>query len=300
MAQDITANNGGQMGTLLPSFSPICRDGLATPKVVQTVGDGAETVIVAGVWEMPAVITEPMILEYRRWLDALRKCDAPAQDGRIRVWLSKLLFGLSGNFSEEMIRAKMSAFAFALADKPAFCFDDAVLRRAQKHFKSFWPSAGELIEFMERVEAETRVREDRAWKIINGGPRAAGAPTTKRPWAEGGSDDQREYLRQKADRERRELAEILRDRDAAAGKFAQETPVPQQQRGESGGDYVKRLKAHAMEQIDIGEQALKRDGRMRAVAQKAAAKAAYEATKIRVEPATASETAENTMSGGEG
>lgn len=272
--------------------------------MVQTVDEGGDVRVVPGVWEMPAVVTEPMILEYRRWLDALRKCDAPAQDGRIRVWLSKLLFGLSGNFSEEMIRAKMSAFAFALADKPAFCFDDAVLRRAQKHFKSFWPSAGELIEFMERVEAETRVKADRAWKIIDGGARAAGAPTTQRPWAEGGAEDHAKRLRDKADRERRELAQILAERDAAAGKHAAEARVPQQRRGESAGDYVTRLKDHAMAQISLGERALKRDSRMRAKAQKDAAKAAYEATKIRVEPRpaadTASETAQNATScGGE-
>lgn len=237
-----------------------------------------------GVWKTPSVVTEPMILECRRWLEALNKCDATAQDGRIRVWLSRLLFGLSGNHSEEMIQGKMGAFAFALADKPAFCFDDDTLRRAQKHFKSFWPSAGELIEFMETVEAEVRVKAERAWKIINDGPRAAGAPTTKRPWAEGGAEDHAKYLREKQDRQRQEDFAILRDRDAAAGKFAPETKVPPQQRGETAGDYVKRLNAYTMEQIDIGERALKRDARMRAMGQKAAAKAAYEATKIKVQP----------------
>ena len=227
--------------------------------MVQTVDEGGEARVVPGVWKMPDVVTEPMILEYRRWLDALRKCDAPAQDGRIRVWLSKLLFGLSGNHSEEMIRAKMSAFAFALADKPAFCFDDAVLRRAQKHFKSFWPSAGELIEFMERVEAEVRVKAERAWKVVDGGPRAPGAKPPGRPWAQGGADDHREYLRQKADRERKELIEIMRDRDAAAGKFAPDAVVPPQEPGETGKAYVARLKAYCHEQISLGDKARRKD-----------------------------------------
>jgi hypothetical protein len=259
MAQDVTPINGGAMGTLLPSLSPICLDGLATPTVVQTLGDGAEAVVAPGVWKMPGVVTEPMILEYRRWLEALRKCDAPAQDGRIRVWLSKLLFGLSGNYSEEMIRAKISAFAFALDDKPAFCFDDRVLKRAQKHFKSFWPSAGELIEFMEKIEAETRIKEDRAWKIINDGPRAAGAPSTLRPWAEGGAEDNTRWNREQADRERQELAEIIRQRDAADGKWAADAVMPTQLPGESAEAYVARLKVHIFAQIDEGAKARRKD-----------------------------------------
>jgi hypothetical protein len=293
MAQDVTTVNGGQMGILLPSFSPICRDGLVTPKVVQTVDEGGDVRVVPGVWELPAVVTEPMIFEYRRWLDALGKCDAPAQDGRMRVWLSKLLFGLSGNFSEEMIRGKMSAYAFALADKPAFCFDDAVLRRAQKHFKSFWPSAGELIEFMERVEAETRIKAERAWKIIDGGPRAAGA-------AEPGTDAAIQRHREKQDRERRELAAILAERDAAQGKHAPDAETPRRMPGETDKQFVARLTEHTRAQITLGRRALKRDNHMRTLAAKTATKAAYEATGIEVQPKpaddTASASAENTMS----
>lgn len=215
--------------------------------------------MVPGVWKHPAVVTEPMILEYRRWLEALRKVDAPAQDGRIRVWLSKLLFGLSGNHSEEMIQAKMGAFAFALADKPAFCFDDGTLRRAQKHFKSFWPSAGELIEFMEGIEREARVKAERAWKVVDGGTRAAGAPRTSRPWAEGGAEDHAEYLREKQDRERAELVEIMRDRDAAAGKFAADAEVPARLPEETAKEYVKRLNKHTYEQISLGDKARRKD-----------------------------------------
>jgi hypothetical protein len=209
---------------------------LQTPQVVQTLGEGAETVVSPGVWKMPDVVTEPMVLEYRRWLDALRKVDAPAQDGRIRVWLSKLLFGLGGNHSEAMIQGKMGAFAFALADKPAFCFDDNTLRRAQKHFKSFWPSAGELIEFMETVEAEVRVKAERAWKVIDGGARAAGAPTTLRPWAEGGADDNTRWNREQADRERRALAAIVE------AKYGKMPPMPVRELGESDNSFLDRLK----------------------------------------------------------
>lgn len=212
-----------------------------------------------GVWKHPPVVTEPMILECRRWLEAMQKCDAPAQDGRIRVWLSKLLFGLSGNHSEEMIQGKMGAFAFALADKPAFCFDDGTLRQAQKHFKSFWPSAGELIEFMERIEAEVRVKAERAWKLVDGGTRAAGAPRTSRPWADGGAEDHAQYLREKQDRERAELVAIMAERDAAAGKWAADEPMPERDPEETAKEYVKRLKAYAHEQIDLGTKARRKD-----------------------------------------
>lgn len=249
--------------------------------------------MVPGVWKHPAVVTEPMILEYRRWLDALRKVDAPAQDGRIRVWLSKLLFGLSGNFSEEMIQGKMGAFAFALADKPAFCFDDATLRRAQKHFKSFWPSAGELIEFMEGIEREARVRAERAWKVVDGGTRAAGAPRTRRPWAEGGAEDHAEYLREKQNRERQQLVEIMRDRNAAAGKFAADEPMPERLPDETVKAYVvNRLNPYTYRQISLGDKARRKDEerRLRAAEIDANAKTAKPVKRPATPPPTGEQT----------
>lgn len=268
------------MGTLLPSFSPICRAGLETPKDVRTVGDGEDCQVVPGVWKPPAVVTEPMILECRRWLEALNKCDGTAQDGRIRVWLSRLLFGLSGNHSEDMIRGKLSSFAFALADKPAFCFDDDTLRRAQKHFKSFWPSAGELIEFMEGIEGEIRVKAQRAYKIIDDGPRKAGAPPTRRPWAEGGAEDHAEYLREQADRERKELVEILRKRDEEIGRIPPEY-TPERLPGEGDKDYVGRVVAYTRDQLAKGDKLRRRDEARRRDAVDQAVRTAYDTTGIK-------------------
>lgn len=266
--------------------------------MIRTTEDGA-SFEVDGPWELPAEIPETIVVECRRWLAAHDAAAGIAQEGRIKHWLLKLLGGLPGDYSEETVRMKMGAFVFALNDKPAYCFDDATLKIAMRRFK-FWPSAAELIAFADEMEQWTRMQAKRAYKVVDAGPRTADQPLNRRPWAEGGSDDHRDYLRQKADEQRRRDIEILRERDAAAGKFAPEDETPKQQRGESVGDYVKRLNAHTMAQIDIGERALKRDGRMRAMQQKAAAKAAYEATKIRVEPEqTADETARNAMSGGE-
>lgn len=186
--------------------------------MVQTVGDGAAAEIRSGVWELPGTITEPMILECRRWLEALNKAEGIAQEGRIRTWLWKLLGGLSGNHTEETVRMKLASFTFALAEHPAYCFDDHVLRRAQRRFKSFWPSAGELIEFMDEYQAEIRVRAQRAFKMIDAGPRKPGERRAGKPWAQGGMEDHAAFLREKADRERKELIEIMRQRDAEAGR----------------------------------------------------------------------------------
>jgi hypothetical protein len=224
---------------------------LETPKEVQTLGDGEDCQVVPGVWKPPPVVTEPMILECRRWLEALNKCDATAQDGRIRVWLSRLLFGLSGNHSEDMIRGKLSSFAFALADKPAFCFDDDTLRRAQKHFKSFWPSAGELIEFMEGIEGEIRVKAQRAWKIIDDGPRKAGAPPTRRPWAEGGSEDCERWNREEDDAKRKELAAMVEAR------YGKPPPAPARLPGEDEKAYVARLCRHMNAELDQATKQMK-------------------------------------------
>jgi hypothetical protein len=112
-----------------------------------------------------------MVVECRRWLASYDQASGPAQDGVIRHWLVRLLPGLAGDRTADDIRLSLASFAFALADKPSYCFDDRSLRRAMKHFKRFYPTAGELIEFMDRIEAEGREDARRVWAMVDIGVR---------------------------------------------------------------------------------------------------------------------------------
>lgn len=107
-----------------------------------------------------------MVVELRRWLQAYDRHCGQAQDGRIEAWLFKLLAGVIGDRSRDEVQMRMAALVFALADKPAFCFDDRSLRQAMARFK-FWPAAKELIDFTAAIEDEMRARAKRAYDCID-------------------------------------------------------------------------------------------------------------------------------------
>jgi hypothetical protein len=119
------------------------------------------------------------VVECRRWLQAFDQRNGPAQESRIENWLLKLLAGVIGDRSRDEVQMRVAALVFAVADRPAFCFDDRSLRRAMARFK-FWPSAAELIAFAEQIETEGRETAQRAWRVVDIGPRALFRST----WAE--------------------------------------------------------------------------------------------------------------------
>lgn len=172
--------------------------------------------------------------ECRRWLAAYDAASGTAQDGRVKVWLMRLLGGLPGDYPPETVQMKMGAFVFALEDKPAYCFDDATLKIAVRRFKKFWPSAGELVEFADEMESWTRRQAKRAWEVVDAGARVSREPTQSEAV-------QRSIAlnREKQARERAELAAIVA---AKYGPLPDAATAPQMGPGESRDSYIDRLR----------------------------------------------------------
>jgi hypothetical protein len=305
MGSNITqgGTGSGRTTALLPTLSPKCSAILASPKLIRTTEDGA-SFEVDGQWDLPPDIPETIVVECRRWLAAHDAASGIAQEGRIQNWLARLLGGLAGNHTADDVRMKMGAFLFALNDKPAYCFDDATLKIAMRRFK-FWPSAGELIEFADEMDQWTRTQAKRAYRVVDAGPRKPDARPNMRPWAEGGAEDNTRWNREQADRERKELIEIMRKRDEEAGRQPGEWDrLP----GEDAHAFIDRIgdKRRAM-QDEItrrmkGGMRIKPKGADKPVPPPTpeVMKAAYDTTGIKPKDVrTASEAAQNTMSGGE-
>lgn len=219
-----------------------------------------------GPWQPPATITEDDVVGARRYLQAFDAEDHPAQLGVIEKWLVSVCGGLNHAMDEGGLRLRMAALASAVDDRPTFCFTGETRRAAQRRFEHV-PTAKELIDFFDGVEAEERRDVKRLFALIDIGPRRPGAKRDDRAgprqrsdfrWSVDEAEKHAEHLREKQDRERRELAEILRRRDAAAG-MAEAPLVPARAFGESDLLYVARLAQHARERIDVGERSMRRD-----------------------------------------
>lgn len=190
-------------------------------------------------WGPPAEVPDAVALECRRWLDWVRSRDGEAQDGLVERWLLTLLMGVAGDRSEDDVRAKLKAFRFALAGRPALCFTPESLRGAQRRFR-FWPSAAELIEFADEVERGARETRQRCGVIVERhAARGGGDPEAEPPrrWSKDEADAQRERNRAAQRDQNARVIQALRER----GEWI-ETPV--RAPGESERDYVARLVEH--------------------------------------------------------
>lgn len=224
----------------------------AAPDGLDAPPHGAE--LRAGRWELPVRITADMCAEAHRWLQQHRERSGFVQSGVLQQWLAIVISGSARRPGDDIDEAaRLRALMFAVEEHPAYCFTKTTLRQAQRRFK-FLPTPAELLEFCDAIAGAEKQTADRLGRIVEKGPHDA-VPPEKRPWAHGGALDQADYLRRKADRERAELVEIIRKRDAAAAIGE----TPRRMHGESDRDYVRRLVDHAKGHLAAGEKALKRD-----------------------------------------
>lgn len=293
----------------VPKISPHLRKILNHREVIASYGGDAGTdgggEFRRGPWIKPKWVDIRERDEARAALPAFEHLAVPPPEQAMLDFLN-FIWLTTKHSSDLTWQGVCLAYPRVLRQFPAYCWRPEKLDLAPHAFPAWFPTAGELAAFLmpDKVWIEEEIAGLRGVAEANINPNAGARPSGKlRPWAEGGAEDNARRNREQADRERKDLIEILRERDAAAGKFAADAAPPARLPDESAKDYVTRLKKHTFEQISLGEQALKRDARMRAVAQKSAAKAAYEATNIKVQPRpteqTHDEAAQNAMSGGE-
>jgi hypothetical protein len=146
---------------------------------------------------------------------------------------------------------------------PAYCWRPDKLDLAPHAFPKFFPTVGEIAAFLQpdKVWIEEEIAGLRGVAEANINPNAGQSARSpgRRPWAEGGAEDHAQYLRDKADRERRELVEIMRQRDLAEGRQPADATPPARGPHEDGKAYVSRLTAWMGGQISLGAKARRAD-----------------------------------------
>jgi hypothetical protein len=256
--------------------------------------------LVPGQWTPPTNPTLEDLAAARLWLRVYDSETTIVSADALRKWLVTFLGNLAvgSGSGESDLNMRVKLLSVAVDERAAKHFTKESLKLAWERFK-FIPTANELMAFFDDLESRERTEAQRLMAVLDAG---AKPPPPKAEPVD--VDESMRRFREKQQQENRVLAEVLRERDAAAGKFAPDAQVLQRAPGESDKAYGIRLAEQCRQQITIGEQALKRDNRRRAMEHKAATKTAYDATKIKVQPKpddqTANETARNAMSGGEG
>jgi hypothetical protein len=199
-----------------------------------------------GEWVLPPEITDAMVAACR---DGLRTHDAqsgPVQGGVLGQWLSNLFptcAKRAGDCAD--VEAWIKSAGFALEEHPAFCFTQTSLRAAMRRFK-FLPTGAELLAFADEIVTARGRAAQRAWKVMDAGPRA----TTAMQWGPAAAEEQARRNRAKAAKERAELAAIV-------GHSA--APPPERLPGEDDKAFVSRLASHARSLCDAGKRGLRRD-----------------------------------------
>lgn len=321
MSRDVTKSGGGALAEA-PKLSPELRTILGRRKVVPdynsddgvAVGGGQYR---DGVWDAPA------------WVDAREQAEAgqaraayeaqlrPVTAERLREFLL-FLWNSTKHQNDTSWNAVAAVYPMMLDGHPAWCFRPERLKLAAQTAFDWFPTVRELAEFMEpdrQAFMATIANLKTISETTTQRPRDAGADG-RRPWAEGGAEDHAEWLRERADRQRRADIAMLAERDAAAGRVAVHETFDRLP-GESDDAWMVRMKAMRDENIDLGARArradeaarkrgqdlTKQEARATAAPKKPAAppkredmEAAYEATGISTWAApdadTASETAE--------
>jgi hypothetical protein len=328
MSRDITKSGGGALAEA-PKLSPELRAILGKRKVVPDYG-GDDGVAPGGgqfrdgVWDAPAWVDARERDEAGRARAAYEAQLRPAPVERIRDFLL-MLWNATKHQNDTNWEAVASVYPMFLDAHPSWCFRPERLKLAAQTAFDWFPTVRELTEFMEpdrQAILALVANLKRVSETTTQAPASAGH-AGRRAWAEGGAEDHAEYRGEKADRERRELVEIMRKRDEASGIVPVEASGFDRLPGESDGAWMSRMKAMRDENIDLGAKARRADEQRYRRAKEIereeraaqtrrrtppptpdAMRAAYDATGIKARDVrdgqTASDDAQNTMSCGDG
>lgn len=304
MTRDITKSGGGAVLAEVPTLSPELRKILQRRKVVTNYGgdDGTPSSgadFKDGVWEPPEWVDIRERDEASRAKTAFEMQLRPVTAERIREFLL-FLWNSTKHQNDTSWEAVAAVYPMMLDGHPSWCFRPERLKLAAQTAFDWFPTVRQLVEFMEpdrqaileRVASLKKVSE-----TTTSPPKGAGRDGL-RPWAEGGMEDNMRWNREQADRERKELIEIMRKRDE--GLKPADTAVPERLPGEGDKAYVSRLVAYTRDQIDLGSRARRADEERQRKAADEKMAASYKATGIKPKDVrTATEAVQNTMSGGE-
>lgn len=256
MSRDVTRSGGGGSLSEAPKLSPELTRILGKRKVVPNYGgdDGMSSAgadFRDGVWDQPEWVDQRDRDEAAKALPAYEAMLKPTTHERIRDFLL-MLWNATKHTSEMTWEAVERVYPMMLDAHPGWCFRPERLKLAAMHAFTWFPSVQELVAFMEpdrqailqRVEALRKVSE---------------CPTSPPKNAPIDVDESMRRHREKQDRERRELVEIMRQRDLAEGRVPLDTSVPERAPLETDKDYVSRVMGVIRGRIDDGARARRGD-----------------------------------------
>lgn len=223
-----------------------------------------------GRWEPPEEISADTVNIARAAIEDYTAKQAPAPLTVVVQWLGSLINGIPHGMAENALGLRIGALAEAVEDYPAWVWTKDTRKLARARF-DYVPAAKELIEFAEEITAGPRSNAAKLMRILDIGERRrqrkmepGESPRQASGW--GWSDPaemeaQRQYLREKQDRERKELAAIVRKQDQEAGA----APALERFPLETDKDFVARVVAAVRAFLDRATEVMKnpRHGRGR-------------------------------------
>lgn len=116
-------------------------------------------------WKAPSSVSPDLRSEAAATLAAVDGAMRPADVSKVREWLMSLGPLVAGNMSADDARVKLDAYSGRL-DYPAACFSSKALDKAARRFK-FFPTYGELCDFLDAQLSEVRENRRRLQAIVN-------------------------------------------------------------------------------------------------------------------------------------
>jgi hypothetical protein len=229
--------------------------------------------LIPGVWKPPSMPTREELAAARLWMQVYDAEVAVVSAEGLRKWLvtfvGNLVVGSGSAESELDMRVKL--LSIALDERPAKHFTKESLKLAWDRFK-FVPTANELMKFFDELEADERRDAQRLMAVLDAGHKP---PPPKAPAMD--VDESMRRHREKQDRERQELAAIVKQRAAAEGG-----PTWDRLPGENDEAFMGRIGAQRRAMLDKATRIMKR-GPGKAAPTPDAMRKAYSATGIKPE-----------------
>lgn len=116
-------------------------------------------------WKPPASVSNEMRTEAAALVAKIDAAMGLCPQDDVRDWLTSLGALVAANITVADARARLTAYV-GMLEYPSACYTKASLRKAARRFK-FFPTYGELTDFLDAQLAEIRTKRQRLQAIIN-------------------------------------------------------------------------------------------------------------------------------------
>lgn len=238
--------------------------------------------LVAGVWTPPERPSAEDLAAARLWMQVYDAERAVVSPEALRKWLVTFVGNLvvGSGTAESDLDMRVKLLSAAVDEREAKHFTKESLKLAWDRFK-FVPTANELMKFFDELESDERTQAQRLMAVLDAGSKP---PPPKAPAMD--VDESIRRHRERQDRERQELAAIVKQRFP---QLSQWDRLP----GETDLMFIDRIGEQRRKMQDgITRQMRRGAAKPKPVPSPEAMKAAYDATGIKPKDVSESQPAE--------